>query len=325
MLPALFVFVVVAGAVIGAAAAVDYLPGMLARRRMERRLHDVSFSPSAGFPSDTDGETVVKAADASPVPILDRAVAATRTGFRLTRIIEQSGVRTTPGVIVASSVVLGGVFALLAYLFVHVPYAPLVAAAAGLATPTVWLMQRRSARLKRYEEQFPEALDLLSRAIRAGHAFQTAMGMVADELPAPVGPEFKKTFDRQNFGLPLRDALNEMSDRVGLIDTRFFVIAVLIQRETGGNLSEILENLAHVVRERFKILRQVRVYTAHGRLTGYVLLALPAFLAIALAFINPEHMQLLFRERLGHMLLASAVVMQTIGYIWIKQVVKIEV
>ena len=144
--------------------------------------------------------------------------------------------------------------------------------------------------MKRFEEQFPEALDLLSRAIRAGHAFQTALGMVADELPEPVGPEFKKTFDQQNFGLPLRDALNELAERMPLLDVRFFVTAVLIQRETGGNLSEILDNLAHVVRERFKILRQVRVHTAHGRFTGYVLLALPAALAVALSFINPEHM-----------------------------------
>ena len=104
------------------------------------------------------------------------------------------------------------------------------------------------------------------------------MGMVADEMPEPVGPEFKKTFDQQNFGLPLRDALNELSERVPLLDVRFFVTAVLIQRDTGGNLSEILDNLAHVVRERFKIQRQVRVHTAHGRFTGYVLLALPAAL-----------------------------------------------
>ena len=156
-----------------------------------------------------------------------------------------------------------------------------------------------SARIKQFEEQFPEALDLLSRAIRAGHAFQTAMGMVADELPTPVGPEFKKTFEQQNFGLPLRDALNEMADRVPLLDVRFFVTAVPIQRETGGNLSEILDNLAHVVRERFKILRQVRVHTAHGRFTGYVLLALPAALALALSFISPEHMQLLFQRAHG--------------------------
>jgi len=177
----------------------------------------------------------------------------------------------------------------------------------------------------KFEEQFPEALDLLSRAIRAGHAFQTAMNMVADELPDPVGTEFKKTFEQHNYGLPLRDALNAMTDRIPIIDVRFFVTAVLIQRETGGNLSEILDNLAHVVRERFKVLRQVKVHTAHGRFTGYVLLALPAALAVALSFINPEHMQLLFRERMGQLMLCGAVVMQTLGFFWIKRVIKIEV
>ena len=137
--------------------------------------------------------------------------------------------------------------------------------------------------------------------------------------------KFRKTYDEQNYGLPLRDALENLSVRVPLMDVRFFVTAVLIQRETGGNLSEILDNLAHVVRERFKVLRQVRVYTAHGRMTGYVLLALPAVLAVALSFINPEHMNLLFRERMGQMMLGGALVMQFIGYMWIKQVVKIEV
>jgi len=151
------------------------------------------------------------------------------------------------------------------------------------------------------------------------------MGMVADELPDPVGPEFKKTFDQQNYGLPLKDALNELSERLKMLDVRFFVTAVMIQRDTGGNLAEILDNLAHVVRERFKILRQVRVHTAHGRFTGYVLLALPAALAVALQFINPEHMGLLFNERMGQMMLIGAIVMQTIGYLWIRKVIKIEV
>jgi hypothetical protein len=118
--------------------------------------------------------------------------------------------------------------------------------------------------MKKFEEQFPDALDLLSRALRAGHAFQTAMGMVADELPAPVGIEFKKAFEQQNFGLPLREVLDLLGERVPLLDVKFFSTAVTIQRETGGNLAEILDNLAHVVRERFKILRQVRVHTAHG-------------------------------------------------------------
>jgi tight adherence protein B len=186
-------------------------------------------------------------------------------------------------------------------------------------------MRKRTARLRKFEEMFPEALDLLSRAVKAGHAFQTAMNMAADELPEPVGPEFRKTFDQQNFGLPLREALNAMTSRVPIIDVKFFVTAVLIQRETGGNLSEILDNLSHVVRERFKVLRQVRVHTAHGRFTGWVLLALPAFVLVAMSYINPEHMQVLYTDPMGRNLLGAGVVMQTIGYFWIQRVIKIEV
>ena len=195
----------------------------------------------------------------------------------------------------------------------------------GASVPFLILMRKRTVRIRRFEEQFPEALDLLSRAIKAGHAFQTAMGMVADEGAEPMGPEFRKAFEEQNYGLPLKDALNNMAIRMPLIDVRFFATAVLIQRETGGNLSEILDNLAYVVRERFKILRQVRVYTAHGRMTGYVLLALPAFLAVALMFINPEHMHVLFTERAGKMMVAATVILQTIGYLWIRKIVTIEV
>jgi len=191
--------------------------------------------------------------------------------------------------------------------------------------PFAFLNMKRTRRLRAFEEGFPEALDLIARALKAGHAFVTGLKMVADEMNDPVGPEFRKTFDEQNFGLPLKDALGNMTERMPLLDVRFFATAVLIQRETGGNLSEILENLAHVVRERFKILRQVRVYTAHGRMTGYVLLALPAFLAVALMFINPEHMNTLFTERAGKMMIAATVVMQTIGYIWIRKIVTIEV
>jgi tight adherence protein B len=204
-------------------------------------------------------------------------------------------------------------------------WALMVGAAVGFAIPFMVLRYKRNKRLHTFEEQFPEALDLISRALKAGHALATGLKMVAEEMPEPVGPEFRKTFDEQNFGLPLKDALENLTVRVPSLDVRFFATAVLIQRETGGNLSEILDNLAHVVRERFKILRQVRVYTAHGRLTGYVLLALPAFLAVALMFINPEHMNLLFRERMGQQMLIAALVMQVIGYFWIKKVIKIEV
>jgi len=234
-------------------------------------------------------------------------------------------VQITPSGLILVTLISAAVVGFVTAVFVTRPYAAPLAACIGALLPIGFIMNRRTRRLNRFEEQFPEALDLLSRAVRAGHAFQTAMGMVADELNEPVGPEFKKAFDRQNFGLPLRDALNEMAERIGNLDVRFFVTAVLIQRETGGNLAEILDNLAYVVRERFKIRRQVRVHTAHGRFTAWVLLSLPAALAVALTVINPDHMGLLFHEHMGQMMILGAIVMQTIGYFWIRKVIKIEV
>jgi tight adherence protein B len=325
MLIPLIIFVAVTMIIVGGYFAAAQLPGILAERRLDRRLRDVSTDSAAADPNAPAGETVLQHKLEGPLPGMDRLVSGTGAGKRVTRLIEQSGVRTTPSALGLISLVVAACCGFLAYLFVPQPYAPAVAAAVGGLIPILWLMNRRSARLKRFEEQFPEALDLLSRAIRAGHALQTALGMVADELPEPVGPEFKKTFEQQNFGLPLRDALNEMALRIAVLDVRFFVTAVLIQRDTGGNLAEILDNLAHVVRERFKIRRQIRVHTAHGRFTGFVLLALPAALAIALTFINPEHMQTLFRERMGQLMLLGAMVLQTVGFVWIRQVIKIEV
>jgi tight adherence protein B len=325
MLIPFIIFVAVTVTIVGGYFAAAQLPGVLAERRLDRRLRDVSTDSAAADPNAPAGETVLQHKLEGPLPGMDRLVSGSGAGKRLTRLIEQSGVRTTASALVLISLMVAAVAGFLTYLFVPQPFAPVAAAMFGALTPWLYLLNRRSARLKRFEEQFPEALDLLSRAIRAGHALQTALGMVADELPEPVGPEFKKTFEQQNFGLPLRDALNEMAVRIGLLDVRFFVTAVLIQRDTGGNLSEILDNLAHVVRERFKIRRQIRVHTAHGRFTGFVLLALPAALAIALSFINPEHMQTLFRERMGQLMLIGAMVLQTIGFVWIRKVIKIEV
>jgi tight adherence protein B len=324
MLMALGVFIVVVGIVMGAYVAAMRVPGMLAERRLDRRLRDVSTDIRSAEPAAGDS-TVVKHDRQGPLPALDRVLSQSAPGARLARLIDQSGVRTTPSGMTIISLGLAAIVGIVTSWLVPQPLAAPVAALLAGGAPVAWLLHRRSSRLKRFEEQFPEALDMLARAIRSGQAFQTAMGMVADELPDPVGPEFKKTFDQQNFGLPLRDALNEMSVRITLLDVRFFVTAVLIQRDTGGNLSEILENLAHVVRERFKIQRQVRVHTAHGRFTGYVLMALPAALAVALSFINPEHMQLLFHEKMGQTMLVGAIVMQAIGYVWIRNVIKIEV
>jgi tight adherence protein B len=315
-------FVLGAGFVLGSYFGVTKLPGMMLQRRLESRLEQVT-RPVEENPSEPDG--LVKQRHAGPLPSIDRFVSGTARGSALAGWVEQSGVKITVSALLLIALGCALVLGFIVATALRMSIGWVLGGAAGCFLPFLFLKIKRTRRLRAFEEAFPEALDLISRALKAGHAFATGLKMVADEMSEPVGPEFRKTFDEQNFGLPLKDALSNLTERIPLLDVRFFSTAVLIQRETGGNLSEILENLAHVVRERFKILRQVRVYTAHGRLTGYVLLGLPAFLAVALAFINPEHMQLLFRERMGHIMLMAAAVMQFVGYMWIRQVVKIEV
>jgi tight adherence protein B len=311
------------GLVMGVYIAVTKLPGYMAQRKLQGRLEELA-SP-IDEASVNPNSSLVKVSEAGPLPALERMISGTTRGSAMGRWIEQSGMKISISGVLMISAVCAVLCALLVTMLTRSPLGIPAGGAIGFALPFMFLKFKRTRRLRAFEEMFPEALDLIARALKAGHAFATGLKMAADELSEPVGPEFRKTFDEQNFGLPLKDALENLTLRIPILDVRFFATAVLIQRETGGNLSEILENLAHVVRERFKILRQVRVYTAHGRLTGYVLLALPAVLGIALSFINPDHMNMLFRERMGQILLMVAICMQTAGYIWIKQVVKIEV
>ncbi len=319
-------FLLGAGLVLGSYFGVTQVPGMMLQRKLEARLEEVAMGPDPEPSGDSGGSSsLLKVSEGGPMPALERYIGGTTRGSAFGRWLEQTGVKTTVSGILLIAVAHSFVFGLIGLWLMKISFGFVVGAAVGFAMPFIFLKSKRTRRMRAFEEAFPEALDLIARALKAGHAFITGLKMVADEMPDPVGPEFRKTFDEQNFGLPLKDALENLTMRVPNLDVRFFSTAVLIQRETGGNLSEILENLAHVVRERFKILRQVRVYTAHGRLTGYVLLALPVVLCIALAFINPDHMNTLFREPLGQMLLMVALTLQFIGYMWIRQVVKIEV
>lgn len=319
----LLAFVVGVGFVMGGYTAVIKLPQMLLQRRLDTRLQEVS-QPQVTS-EETPAKRLVKVQHEGPLPAVDRFLGTTTKGSALGQWIDQSGMKLSLSGVLLIAFGLAALLGLIASIVTRSALGWPVGASLGFAIPFVFLSFKRTRRMRAFEEQFPEGLDLIARALKAGHAFATGLKMVADEMPEPVGPEFRKTFDEQNFGLPLKDALDNLTVRMPSLDVRFFATAVLIQRETGGNLSEILENLAHVVRERFKILRQVRVYTAHGRFTGYVLLALPAVLCIALSFINPEHMNLLFRERMGQMMLLGALGLQTTGYVWIKQVIKIEV
>jgi len=183
---------------------------------------------------------------------------------------------------------------------------------------------KATRRIRKFEEQFPDSIDLISRALRAGHAFTTGLALVAEEAPQPIAGEFRLLYDQQNFGMPLGDALKAFAERIPLLDARFFVTAVLTQRESGGNLSEILGNLANVIRERFKVKRQVRVISAHGRITGWVLSGLPPSLAAAFMVISPTHIRTLVGDPLGVKLILAALFLQTLGTVIIQKLVNIE-
>jgi tight adherence protein B len=320
------VFVAVTAAVVGLFMLMSGRSHVQREKAIQNRLQEVGGGPVATEGGGAAGASTLLLKDiVGPLPNMNRAATAALKGSRVERWLQQSGTAMTISAVILITLLFGVLAAIATFMFTHLWWAALVAFVVGLGIQPMLLRHKRTARIYRFEEHFPEALDLLSRAVRAGHAFSAGMKMVADELADPVGPEFRKAFDEQNYGLPLKESLNGMAERMPLLDVKFFATAVLIQRETGGNLAEILDNLSAVVRERFKIRRQVRVHTAHGRFTGYVLMALPAFLAVALVFINPEHMNLLFEERIGQLMILASIVMQAIGFIWIKQIVKIEV
>jgi tight adherence protein B len=243
---------------------------------------------------------------------------------RLRDTVHLAGVKVTPGQVVLGSLCLG----MAVYVAVLTRFQMnLVAAINGIAAafiPYVVLRFLCSRRLRKFEEQFPEAIDLIARTLRAGHAFTTGLRMAADELPQPVGAEFRLLFDQQNFGMPLPDALRAMARRIPLIDARFFVTAVLTQREAGGNLAEVLDNLSAVIRERFKIKRQIRVITAHGRLTGVVLTLLPPALGAYFLTRTPEHFRILIEEPAGIRMIAIAALLQVAGGLLIYKITRVE-
>ena len=195
----------------------------------------------------------------------------------------------------------------------------------GFFIPYAYASHMRTRRFAKFEEKFPEAIDTLARAVRAGHAFTTALEMIANEVSEPVAGDFRQLYEEQKFGLPVRDALLNLAERVPLVDVKFFVTAVMLQRETGGNLAEILDNLSYVIRERFKILRQVRVHTAQGRLTMVLLMALPPTIVVIMLILNPGFIRPLFTDPIGHALIVGGITLQTIGYFFIRRIIRIQV
>jgi len=261
----------------------------------------------------------------SGVPLLNRLMMRLSWSGRLQSMIIQAGIRMRPGKVLLIS----GVAGLATYLVVGwvLGQSSMAAIAALIAVtiPLAVVAIKRRRRMMQFEQAFPEALDLLGRAVRAGHAFTTGIEMVASESAEPVSGEFRTTFEEQNFGLPLRDALLNMAQRMPLIDVRFFATALLVQKETGGNLAEILDELARVMRERFRIHREVRVKTAQGRLTAAILIALPIGMLVIMKILNPGYVDVLFTDPLGPKILAGAALLQIIGSVILWKIVHIDV
>ena len=261
----------------------------------------------------------------SSVPLLNRIMVRLAWSARLQSAITQAGMATKPGKILLFCAVSGLSVYVLTGLFYGQFAVGLIAALVGTAIPLLVVYIQRSRRLKQFEQRFPESLDLLGRAVRAGHAFTSGLEMVSKESPEPVATEFRTTFEEQNFGLPLRDALLNLAARVPLVDVQFFVTALMIQKDTGGNLAEILDELARVIRERFRIHREVQIKTAQGRLTAMILIALPIGMLVLMRAMNPGYVKVLFEDPLGLKMLAGAGILQVIGSLLLWKIVQIEV
>ena len=240
------------------------------------------------------------------------------------RTITESGVNISVGSVFLASGCLAGLAYIAVIRFLHLPLVGLGFAIGASFIPFGILRMLASRRMAKFEEQFPEAIDLLARALRAGHALTSGLSMVADEMREPVGPEFRQLFDQQNFGMPLPEALRAFAERIPILDAKFFVTAVLTQREAGGNLSEVLDNLSSVIRDRQRVKRQMRVLSAHGRITGWVLICLPPCLALALMTTSPEHRSTMFGDPFGIQMMVAAAVLQLIGTVIINRIVNVE-
>jgi tight adherence protein B len=288
-------------------------------KRIARRLQAMS----AG--QGTKQVSIVKKRLLAQTPALDRLLLELPRIHQLDRLVLQSGVRLNVASFLGLTL-LGGVSGLVLSLLLSLPmFATIFIALAMAALPTFYVYSAKLRRLHTIEAQLPDALDLMGRALRAGHAFASALKMVGDEMSDPIASEFRLTFDEINYGIPLQDALTNLATRVPSTDLRYFVIAVLIQRETGGNLAELLDNISNLIRARLKLLGTIRVLSAEGRLSAWILTILPFVLAVVINFINPDFMALLWKDPTGLKMVGAALILMIVGIFWMWHIIRIRV
>ncbi|MGB2769825.1 MAG: type II secretion system F family protein [Candidatus Zixiibacteriota bacterium] len=288
------------------------------RKRLEGLTAETPVEGEAFYPILRDDKL-------SGIPAMNRILSRFRFSQNLQRLIDQAGVPMKAGALVLGMLSLGGLIFLLVLSFLDSILLALAAGLAAASLPYIYVRRRRTKRRQEFESLLPETIDMIANALKSGFSLESSLSMVSREIPDPVGIEFAIAFEEQNLGVGLTDALSNMEKRVESEDLGLFTTALTIQKKTGGNLVEILEKIGGTIRERFQLKRQVRVYTAQGRLSGFVLVLLPIVTAVVLLVINPEYLKILLVERAGNFLLGGAIIMQILGIWVIRRIVNIRI
>lgn len=321
-LPALLVFLAAGLGVVSIAFLIETLREVKRRSDFKRQLRGVT---TASDPIQRGPESLFRDARHTEIAWLEPVLQALPQISDLRLLLEQANIGWSAGTFLALTIGMAFSAGASVYVLTGNLIFLVVAGALGANGPYLYVKRKKRRRILAFEEAFPEAIDLLARSIRAGHAFATGLKVVAEESQEPVASEFGHVFEEQKFGLPLEESLLGLGDRIDLVDIRIFVTAILVQRDVGGNLAEILDKISYTIRERFMIQRQIRVYTAQGRMTGYLLGALPLIMGFLIWLLNAEYMNILFTTPIGRLLIAGAIVLQIIGFFVISRIVDIEI
>lgn len=292
------------------------------RARLQRRLADALLHSA-----HTEDVEVVLARNElmSEIPWINQMMIRLQASLHLKRMLDQADLHITPSRLIMFSFMAGVLGALAtSVLSSFIPLMVLFGLVAA-SIPFIHVWWKRRQRFNQFLGLLPDALDLISRALGAGHAFSEALHMVSTEMPEPIASEFRKTYEEQNLGLSLKLALENLAQRIPLLDLRLCITAILIQKETGGNLAEILEKVAYTIRERFRILGDLKTLTTSSRMSAWLLCALPIFVAIAVTVMNPEYMSVLWKDQRGHYLIAAALFMQITGMLIVRKILNIKI
>jgi tight adherence protein B len=292
------------------------------RARLQQRLSEALLHSSR----TEDVEVVLARQELmSEIPYVNRVLLELQIATRLKRTLDQADLQITVTRLLMFSVMAGMLAGLAVSMLTINPILVVASGLVGAIAPFMHVLWKRKKRFNAFLEHLPDTLELMSRALSAGHAFSEALHMVSVEMPEPIATEFRKTYEEQNLGLSLKLALENLTDRMPLLDLRLCVTAVMIQRETGGNLAEILEKVAHTIRERFRIMGDLKTLTTSSRLSAWVLCAVPIFIASVVTIMNPEYMSIMWKDPRGHKLVALGIILQLTGMLFVRKILRIKI